>query len=332
MTTIELNDLRKLRNQEVHEKMRELAEDEREVQAVFLLHLREVERRGVHLQMGFGSLFDYMVKSLNYSESAAYRRIQAMRLMKSVPEVQEKIKSGELNLTTAAQVQSFFKAEEKRQGHKAPEEKQNLVASVQNKSSREVERHLLSLQPQSEIAGEKIRQVTEAHVEIKMTITEDLKKKFDRLKSLFSHVHPEMTYQQLFELLADRALKQVDPLLKPVHAKKPEAKKSVEKKCDATPAPKVNGQTVPFVSPSTGPAASLSGERRLPESLKRAVWQRDGGKCTFYDPKTGYRCESIHQIQVDHIKPLAFGGGSAIDNLRLLCAQHNRWRAVHLCK
>ena len=35
-------------------------------------------------------------------------------------------------------------------------------------------------------------------------------------------------------------------------------------------------------------------------------------------------------LQVDHIKPVARGGAGTIDNLRLLCAYHNRLEAERL--
>jgi 5-methylcytosine-specific restriction endonuclease McrA len=35
-------------------------------------------------------------------------------------------------------------------------------------------------------------------------------------------------------------------------------------------------------------------------------------------------------LQIDHVKPAARGGANTIDNLRLLCAYHNRLEAERL--
>ena len=46
--------------------------------------LREAEDRKIFLEMSYGSLFEFATKFLGYSEGAAMRRIQAMRLVKNL--------------------------------------------------------------------------------------------------------------------------------------------------------------------------------------------------------------------------------------------------------
>jgi 5-methylcytosine-specific restriction endonuclease McrA len=53
------------------------------------------------------------------------------------------------------------------------------------------------------------------------------------------------------------------------------------------------------------------------------VYERDGGRCTFVG-KNGRRCRSGHNLHVDHIIPWARGGTHGLNNLRLMCATHNR--------
>ena len=67
--------------------------------------------------------------------------------------------------------------------------------------------------------------------------------------------------------------------------------------------------------------------RYIPAEVKRLVWARDQGRCSYVNPKTGQRCGSRYMIQMDHIKPYALGGRSTKENMRLLCAGHNRFRA-----
>lgn len=59
----------------------------------------------------------------------------------------------------------------------------------------------------------------------------------------------------------------------------------------------------------------------------RAVFARDGHRCTFVAPD-GTRCTSAHRLEVDHILPFAEGGTHEITNLRVLCRTGGRSTAV----
>jgi 5-methylcytosine-specific restriction endonuclease McrA len=66
--------------------------------------------------------------------------------------------------------------------------------------------------------------------------------------------------------------------------------------------------------------------RYIPAETRRAVFLRDGGKCTFVGDH-GHRCESDDRIQFDHVIPEARGGRTTEDNLRLRCRAHNQYEA-----
>ena len=82
--------------------------------------------------------------------------------------------------------------------------------------------------------------------------------------------------------------------------------------------------TKPAATTST-PKPCASG-RAIPAAVKRQVWRRDGGRCSYLDRQTGRRCNSRHLIEIDHILPYALGGGADPGNLRLLCGAHHRHR------
>ena len=66
--------------------------------------------------------------------------------------------------------------------------------------------------------------------------------------------------------------------------------------------------------------------RAIPAAVRREVWERDQGCCSYVDRGSGRRCGSRHLLQVDHVLPYALGGWADADNLRLLCAAHHRHR------
>ena len=68
--------------------------------------------------------------------------------------------------------------------------------------------------------------------------------------------------------------------------------------------------------------------RTIPAAVRRHIWLRDRGRCTYRDPESGRCCGSRHLVQIDHVQPYAMGGSASAQNLRLLCGAHNRDRAT----
>ena len=66
--------------------------------------------------------------------------------------------------------------------------------------------------------------------------------------------------------------------------------------------------------------------RCIPAAVRRGVWDRDGGQCTFVS-ESGHRCRSRKRLEVDHIVEIGRGGESSIENVRLRCRAHNQYTA-----
>ncbi len=62
--------------------------------------------------------------------------------------------------------------------------------------------------------------------------------------------------------------------------------------------------------------------RQIPQDVKAAVWQRDGGKCR--------QCGAQQYLEFDHIIPFSRGGASSLNNVQLLCRQCNQKKAAHI--
>ena len=61
-------------------------------------------------------------------------------------------------------------------------------------------------------------------------------------------------------------------------------------------------------------------------SVRRAVYERDGGQCTYVDAG-GRRCPSRGFLELDHIVSKALGGSDEVENVRLRCRMHDRLHA-----
>ena len=60
--------------------------------------------------------------------------------------------------------------------------------------------------------------------------------------------------------------------------------------------------------------------RNIPRSIRYQVWRRDQGQCT--------KCGGKRNLNFDHIKPIALGGDSSVENLRLMCFHCNQRQAI----
>jgi hypothetical protein len=67
-------------------------------------------------------------------------------------------------------------------------------------------------------------------------------------------------------------------------------------------------------------------DRHIPAEVKRQVAERDGKRCTFLSEQ-GTRCPERAMLEYDHVRPVALGGRSTAENLRLRCRAHNQLEA-----
>ena len=109
-----------LGDQQLLDQTRRLAANQRSLEVHILDHLDEIDRRSLALRRGFSSLFDYTVRELRFSDAAAQRRIQTMRLCRRHGWVRAMLHSGDLSLTAAAQMEAAFAAAERQSRRASP--------------------------------------------------------------------------------------------------------------------------------------------------------------------------------------------------------------------
>ncbi len=267
-----------------------LVQEERELLTLILRHLHEIERRRLFCDLGFSSLFAYTTEKLGYSEDQAWRRISAIKLIKVIPAAAAKIESGTLSLSNAATLQTFICRQQKIQALSSAE-KNALLAKLENKSTREVARLLAKmakLAPEP-IKPDKIKDLNDEMISFTFSAPRHLAEKLRRLRGLKGHA--QLTMAELIEKLADLALKEWDP-----------------------------GRPLKRAASANQHKGGSPQKRRITSSVRREVWRRDQGPCV--------NCKGQHALEIDHQMPVAMGGESTLENLRLLCRTCNQRAAI----
>jgi hypothetical protein len=67
---------------------------------------------------------------------------------------------------------------------------------------------------------------------------------------------------------------------------------------------------------------SSPSSRQIPAHVRRAVYERDGGRCRYVDEQ-GRRCPEQNQLEFHHRHPFGLGGDHTVANLSLMCRAHN---------
>lgn len=292
-----------LNDRQLLEKLKDLRQNERQLLTDILHHLREVERRRLYSELGYQSLFAYAVEELSYSEGQAGRRLSAMRLLKDLPELESKIKDGSLNLTHLSQAQRFINETAKESKPMIKEEKLQLLFRLENKTSREAEKTLFSMNPRIALPKERERQAGERDTEMRFLINVELRAELEEVRSLLGPSACNMSFAELISAMAKLSVQSLTE--KKFGKKRVAARKETSERKESTTAPS------PKVS---------SSQRHIPRSVRYTVWKKAEGKCE--------NCGSKRNLQFDHVKPVAMGGQSSLDNLRLLCFHCNQRGAV----
>jgi 5-methylcytosine-specific restriction endonuclease McrA len=352
--------LRSLSDKELLAQIQTLRHREHLSTLEILLHLNEVERRRLHLRLGYGSLFDYCIKHLTYSASAAGRRIQAARCVRRFPEAFGLLKKNRVNLMTLSAMAPILTEE----NHSA------MLARICDKTQREAEAIASQYRPPismrdrvrpvrvrvSELNPSKGAQASLASLkpegenrtsmsDYSQTGSDIMLTNSKNGKNRSSNGGPNVRTRQklLVQFLANKEFmerfEEVRALLSQRLSSTSfenvfEALMNEFLQRHSPSSRKARRDNKRTENQKTSPASrqplalnkAKPQSRRIPAAVWDAVFARDKGRCTYVG-ETGRRCGSKQALQVDHIKPFARGGANAASNLRLLCAKHNRLAA-----
>ncbi len=272
-----------------------MAACEKQLGAEIVLHLVEVERRRLHIAMGYSSLYAYGIAELGWSANVSHKRAKAARAAVVCPEIVDHLARGELTLS------SVFVLAPHLEGNAGAE----LVAEACGKSRREVERQMAERFPHTRRGGKtRTTPLAEGKTRLEITISVRCEELLREAADLDAHRQvdeAEILEQALADYVEKRKAQCHGQVKKPRKAT-PKARQESKRSCDAD---------------------------RVSNQAKRDVYQRDGGRCSFVG-KAGHRCASTYQLEYDHKEPRAHGGSSDAGNLRLLCRVHNQFMAEEL--
>lgn len=170
-------------------------------------HLKEVEARRLFSKFKLPSIIEYMARELGYSEDQAYLRNAAMQMIKQLPQVEEMIRDGRLNLTNIAKARGLFTRKAKEGRHYSRAEKLELFESLSGKSTRDADKIIATIDPQA-LKYDKVRQVTADMVHFSFDARVATNEKVKRVKALYAHTHPNMSMDELLDMLCDVAIEQ----------------------------------------------------------------------------------------------------------------------------
>lgn len=292
-----------------------------------LHHLNEMERRELHIDLGYSSLFDYCVRKLGYSPSGAGRRIQAARCIRRFPEVLGMLARRDLSLCVVALIEPVL----------TEENFASVLERIRCKSFREVDRVMAEYRPPLEFrdrarpvcvaapatdvdaalfdrecgrrVGERYGIASEEKVFVQFLADPELMDLFEEVRALLSRSGEHLSFAEVLKAVLVEYRERHCPIAR---QQRREARKGAKSP---------DSQRRELNDPDSARS------RHIPNEVQDEVFARDEGRCS-YVATDGTRCRSTHGLQVDHIRAFALGGTHDPSNLRLLCSAHNRRAAT----
>jgi len=319
-----------------------LAYEHRKNSVLLLRHLREIEVRRLFVDLGFSSMHKYCLQQLKFSEGETQRRLTSARLLAELPEIETKIESGQVNVTNLSKIQSFLRTEKAASQAFTKSQKLELIDNLQDKSTREVEKELVSLSHQPALLAEKFQGAnasallstasslfSEEFQKFETYLSKEHQALLAEFKNLYAHELTDSGNGSVLAFLLKKAVQHKKKKLGLV----PEAKSTNKKQTSKTDSAS-KARVERALANNAAPLPSAPEVKRTPYRsytrvhVKKYIWRRARACCEYVDPQSGKRCDSKFALELDHIQPLALGGTEEVQNLQLLCRSHNSRRAV----
>ncbi|MES2962285.1 MAG: hypothetical protein V4760_00240 [Bdellovibrionota bacterium] len=195
---------------ELNSEFAELVKDERKLTRTILERIAQFDREKLYAELGYTSVMTWLIEEHGYSKSAAYRRMQAARLLRAVPEARASLEQGKVNITTLSALQTAIRREEMRtRVPVAAERKQELVKRIEYKPSDQAGRVIANEFPELTFEPQEAEEVS-APVEVKVPLlmTQRQIELLETVKGVAPE-HAGKSYPELIEFLAQKFVKDI---------------------------------------------------------------------------------------------------------------------------
>lgn len=343
-----------------------LAVRDRVTTAAVLAHIAEVDARRLYAPAGYSSMHAYCVEKLCFSDDAAYKRILAARTARRFPQLFALVAEGRLHLTAVRHLAPHLTTRNADELLAAAIDlrKSELETLLARRFPRAQDfatlRPFVAPAPDSaaghsgdgvaptatftegaldlrppEVAGAQVpgpvpsataaaalsdrepptlpgtpaplmplAPARAGRFVLQVTLDEATREKLRHAQALLAHALPSGDVAAVLDRALDALIGQLE-----------------QRKVARTDRPR----TQPRTQPRVDVAATVRG-RFVSAEVRRTVWERDGGRCTFVGDG-GHRCGSRRFLEFDHVTPVARGGQASVDGMRLRCRTHNRLEA-----
>jgi hypothetical protein len=324
-------------------RLASLLRQEHGAMADFLVALVEYDRRRGWLELGYSGLFPFLHRELGLSKASSFFRKTAAELIQRFPEIVRPLRDGRLCLTTMASLSRVLTPVNRAEVlpmffHRSKQEAAAIAAelcpaaapptrTVVTAAPLRAAAAVLPTVPDSGGAARvrpdeplcpegrngappaapalptqarpvTVEPLTAAQARLHLTVSPDFLAKLEAARLALSHSKPGASAEDVLSAGLDLLLER-DTRRKGL---------------------------VEHPRPAPPEEAALPGAAYIPAAVRREVWQRDGGCCSW-PLASGGVCGSRLRLQFDHRVSRAEGGRPTVANVRVLCSAHNRLAA-----
>jgi 5-methylcytosine-specific restriction endonuclease McrA len=356
------HELKTIPDDELLRRLVDLLRQSRCAEADLVAHVGEVDARRLYAREASPSMFAYCTEVLHLSEAEAYLRIAAARASREHPVLLEMLADGRLHLTAIAKLAPHLtsgnrEALLKRATHKSKRQVEELIAQLAPRpdvpalmrklpeqragvtpptpalevgadgaaalgpSGPDRRIPAFELRPDAVPAAKAQRPPDgSAHADVEprsaegrtprpatveplapgryrvqFTASAELHDKLERLRGLMRSSVPDGDLAAIIEQAVTEKLERL------------ESRRFARTKASRK-------------------ALSARRTRHIPAVVKRAVYERDGGRCRYVDGQ-GRRCTARDGLEYHHRHPFGHGGDHSVEGVSLLCRAHNLYLA-----